>query len=336
VTDTPQGALEELAAHGRSGFPHLIAARDRTEHDLDALRRRLSGVACDPGSAVVMMGSWGRRERTSGSDDDYLVLVDGERPAQDAPAAEPRIERLDGLLGIGEAKPGTQGIFGQQVFVGPMVRQVGLEDDSNANLTQRMLLLLESVPVVGREAYRRALEQVVDGYLAGQAKDYRPPRFLLNDLIRYWRTICVDFAGKARAEEQKWGMRNAKLRLNRKLLFAGGLIPVLLCHLHRQEDQRSFLLDALQAPPTDRIAHAFLRHDAIDEGVRALGAYDRWIGLLGDDDTRAHLTGLTREAAAEDARFREVRRLAKEFEQGLLALLFETRLSPLAREFVVF
>jgi len=332
VTDTPQDALLELAAHSRRGFPHLTAARDRTERDLDDLRRRLSDLPRDPGSAVVMMGSWGRRERTSGSDDDFLVLVDGEQ----RPDAEPRLERLEGLLGLGEAKPGTQGIFGRQVFVGPMVRHIGLEDDSNANLTQRMLLLLESVPVVGRESYRRSLEQVVDGYLAGQAKDYRPPRFLLNDLIRYWRTICVDFAGKARAEEQKWGMRNAKLRLNRKLLFAGGLVPVLLCQLHRRDDQRAFLLDALQAPPTDRLAHAFLRYDAIDEGVRALGAYDRWIGLLDDAETRAHLRGLTREAAADDARFRDVRRLAKEFEQGLSALLFETSLSPLAREFVVF
>jgi hypothetical protein len=332
VTDTPQGALEELAAHSRRGFPHLLAARDRTERDLDDLRRRLSEIPRDDTSAVVMMGSWGRRERTPGSDDDFLVLVDGEQ----RPDAEPRLERLGTVLGLGEAKPGTQGIFGQQVFVGPMVRHIGLEDDSNANLTQRMLLLLESVPVVGREAYRRSLEQVVDGYLAGQAKDYRPPRFLLNDLIRYWRTICVDFAGKARAEEQKWGMRNAKLRLNRKLLIAGGLVPVLLCQLQRQGDQRAFLLDALQAPPTDRLAHAFIRYEAIDEGVRALGAYDRWIGLLGEPDVRAHLRGLTRDAAADDPRFREVRQLAKEFEQGLSALLFETSLSGLAREFVVF
>lgn len=336
VTDTPQGALDELASHARRGFPQLLAARDRTERDLDDLRRRLRDGPCDPGSSVVMMGSWGRRERTTGSDDDYLVLVDGEEPGAGAPPVEPQIARLEGLLGRGEAKPGTQGTFGRQVFVGPMVRHIGLEEDGNRNLTQRMLLLLESVPVVGREAYRRSLEQVVDGYLAGEAKDYRPPRFLLNDLIRYWRTICVDFAGKARADDQKWGMRNAKLRLNRKLLFAGGLIPVLHCHLHLQDEQRAFLLDALQAPPTDRLAHAFLRHDAIDEGVRALGAYDRWLGMLDDPEARAHLTGLTREAAADDAVFRDVRRLAQEFERGLIALLFETGLSPLAREFVLF
>jgi hypothetical protein len=332
VTDSPQGALERLAAHGHRGFPHLLEARERTSWDLEGMRATLRDVPRDPEASIVLMGSWGRRERTPGSDDDFLVLVGGE-PREDA---EPAIARLDGKLGSGEAKPGTQGIFGQQIFVGPLVDHIGLEEDGNANLTQRMLLVLESVPVVGREAYRRAFEQVVDGYVRDHAKDYRPPRFLLNDLVRYWRTICVDFAGKARAEEGKWGMRNAKLRLNRKLLFAGGLIPVLDCHRLRRGDQRDWLLDALQAPPTDRLAEAFLRYEAIDEGLRALGAYDRWIGLLGDGDVRAHLTSLTRAQAEDDRLFNDVRRIAKEFEQGLVALLFETPLSRVAREFVVF
>lgn len=332
MIETPQGGLERLAEHSRRGFPHLLAARERTGIDLEAIRKRLRDLPRDDDASVVLMGSWGRRERTRGSDDDFLVLVGGEP----RPDARPQIALLDGILGSGEAKPGTQGIFGQQVFVGPMVRHIGLEDDSNANLTQRMLLVLESLPVVGREAYRASLTQVIDGYLADHAKDHSPPRFLLNDLIRYWRTICVDFAGKARTDERKWGMRNAKLRLNRKLLFAGGLIPVLLCHEHRREEQPEFLVDQLQAPPTDRLADAFLRHDATDEGLRALGAYDRWIGMLDDPEIRAQLTALTQRDAAADPLFRDVQRLAREFEQGLLALLFETRLGPLVREFGVF
>ncbi len=332
MIDTAQGALAVLAEHGQRGFPHLLAAQERTASDLEQVRHRLRDVPRDPDASIVLMGSWGRRERTSGSDDDFLVLLGGDR----RPDARPAVAQLDGLLGADEAKPGTQGIFGQQVFVGPMVDNIGLDDDSNHNLTQRMLLLLESVPVVGSDAYRTAFEHVVDGYVAGHAKNYRPPRFLLNDLIRYWRTICVDFAGKARADERKWGLRHAKLRLNRKLLFAGGLIPVLLCHLHRSGEQRAFLVDQLQTPPADRLAQAFLRYDAADAGVRALGAYDRWIGMLDDPEIRGRLTAMTRADAADDPLFRDVRRLAKSFDQGLVALLFETPLSPMARRFVVF
>jgi len=332
VDDSPHGALERLAEHGRRGFPHLLAARDRTARDLAAMQARLRDVPLDPGASIVLMGSWGRRERTAGSDDDFLILVAGA----ERPDARPTVADVSDVLGVGEAKPGTQDVFGVQVFVDGLVDRIGLEHDSNANLTRRMLLLLESLPVLGADAHRDALSRVVDGYVLGQAKDHRPPRFLLNDLIRYWRTICVDFAGKERESERKWGLRNAKLRLNRKLLFAGGLIPVLLCHELRRDEQRAFLLDQLHAPPTDRLAAAFLRHDAVDTGLRALGAYDRWIGLLGDPDVRDHLEALTRADAGEDATFREIRRMAKEFEQGLVALLFETDLAPLAREFVVF
>jgi hypothetical protein len=332
VDDSPHGALERLATHGRRGFPHLLAARARTSRDLDEMQRRLRDVPLDAGASVVLMGSWGRRERTAGSDDDFLILLDGA----ERDGARPAVTDVGGVLGVGEAKPGTQDVFGVQVFVDELVGRIGLEHDSNANLTRRMLLLLESLPVVGATAYRDAFSRVVDGYVAGQAKDYRPPRFLLNDLIRYWRTICVDFAGKERESERKWGLRNAKLRLNRKLLFAGGLIPVLRCHQHRRDAQRTFLLDELAAPPTDRLAAAFLAYGAVDTGLRALGAYDRWIGLLGDPEIRQHLEALTRTAAADDPTFDEVRRLAREFERGLVALLFETDLGPLAREFVVF
>jgi UTP:GlnB (protein PII) uridylyltransferase len=43
-------------------------------------------VDVDPGATVVLMGSWGRREVTSESDDDFMVLFEG--PSRDA--AHPR------------------------------------------------------------------------------------------------------------------------------------------------------------------------------------------------------------------------------------------------------
>ena len=184
--------------------------------------------------------------------------------------------------------------------------------------------------------HRRCWERVLDGYLADADRPFRPPRFFLNDLIRYWRTICVDFVGKEREGGEKWGIRNAKLRTSRKVLFAAGLVPLLQTHRFNREERRAYLAAQLAAPATDRLAAAFLDCDARDAGVRALSAYDRWLGVLDDPRRRAELESLTKETAHTSPVFRDVRRHATELHRGLLVLLFDTPLLPHVREHGIF
>lgn len=189
----------------------------------------------------------------------------------------------------------------------------------------------------GNVVHEAVRGRLVGRYLDESIKDYRPPRFLLNDVIRYWRTICVDFAGKEHKGPEKWGIRNAKLRTSRKVLFAGGLLPVFECAKRTADEMPGFLNDQLRQPPTDRIAQSFLDHDAADPCGRSLGAYDDFVGLLGDPEFRSELSNVTRETAAESEAFADAVRLGKELERGLLALLFETDdLAKLARDYIVF
>ncbi|HET6509361.1 MAG TPA: nucleotidyltransferase domain-containing protein [Baekduia sp.] len=347
--DGAASALQRLAAHGGDGFPHLIAARERTDAGLAALRARFAaaraiggeaalpagawaGGALPADAAVVLFGSWGRGELTQGSDDDWLLLVDG--PPRDG--LDAAVAAVAGVLGGERAGPGPQGSFGTAAFGRDLVEHIGLEDDDNRNLTQRMLLMLESVPVVGDDVHRAVWQQILDRYLSESRTDRRPPRFFLNDVMRYWRTIAVDFAGKHRETDAKWGLRNAKLRTSRKMLFAGGLVPILRCHALKHADAAAFLARQLALPATDRVADAFLAAGQHDAGVRCLGAYDRWTGMLGDPAVRDELSALDRETASASPTFREVRRLAAELQNGLLALLFETPLAPAFREYAIF
>jgi predicted nucleotidyltransferase len=329
---SPAGALERLAAHSAEGFPNLLAARQRTALRLAEMRARVAPVALPADASIVLFGSWGRGELTAHSDDDWLLLVDG--PLRDE--HEPIVATLRELLGAENRKPGTQEIFGAAASAHVLARRIGLDEDTNRSLTRRMLLLLESVPVAGDDAYERGWVHVLDSYLEDATKDFRPPRFLLNDLVRYWRTICVDFVGKQREDEEKWGLRNAKLRTGRKVLFAAGLLPILLCDRHRQVAMRDFLVEQLRAPATDRLAAAFAAYDLSDSGGRALDAYDRWIGMIGDDATRAELAGVRRDSVDASEAFAQVRRAGRDLEAGLLALLFETPLVVLVREYGVF
>jgi len=326
------GALGRLAERTGEEFSNLLAARDLAAAKQAEFETRLNQLNHDGGASIVLFGSWARRELTDHSDDDWLILVEGERREEVAPS----VDEVGAILGLDERKPGEQEIFGTHAFCDDIAEKVGLDRDDNTNLTHRVLLMLESVPFTGHDAYRRCWERILDGYLKEVRRDERPPRFFLNDVVRYWRTICVDFVGKQREEGEKWGTRNAKLRASRKVLFAGGLLPILQCFRSNRNDMREFLVDQLTAPATDRLAYAFLNWEVPDPGARFFDAYDRWIGLLNDEEIRLALKAVTPENADESVAFREVQRIGRDLERGLLALLFDTDLEPISRQYGIF
>ena len=277
------------------------------------------------------MGSWGRAEVTAGSDDDFMVLIHGPEGTD----VEPTIDVVSAVL---DHDPSEEGPFAAPVFSEKLVQHIGLDPDDNKNLTRRMLFLLESIPVTGDDVYRSVRNEILDRYFDDSVKPYKPPRFLLNDVVRYWRTICVDFAGKEWEGPEKWGLRNAKLRTSRKVLFAGGLLPVLECFRFDSTPMRSFLEEQLDKTPTDRIAQVFLGHGASDEGARTLGAYDEFVGRMNEPDFREELQGVTRDNADSSDAFSEVGRIGKELQAGLLALLYETsgELPRVVRDYAIF
>jgi predicted nucleotidyltransferase len=326
------GGVAGLAAAAKVSFPHIEAARRLTEQGLRERAALLASLPLGPHASVVLTGSWGRREITRDSDADFFVINAGPAPAQEAAS----LREIEAALG-GRAA-GAEGVFNRYVSLSDLLEKIGLDEDLNANLTRRMLLILESVPVSGAATHRAARKSLLAGYLGAGAKDYRPPRFLLNDLIRYWRTIAVDFEGKMRARRgEGWGLRNAKLRLSRKALFAGGLLPVLECHRHTAETMLEYLDERMAVPPLDRIADAFLAHGALDPGVRALAAYDEFLAALDDPEQRQALSRLAREDRHGSALFARISELGQEFEAGLLALLFDDgELRRQVREYLIF
>lgn len=324
--------LRQLAEAAGRDFPHLFEARARTESGLERRNALLARLQHSEEAAVVLMGSWGRGEITAGSDDDFMILVDRAEGLD----FEPSIDDVSGVL---RTRPSEDGPFAEPVFSENLVNDIGLDADSNRNLTRRLLFLLESAPVSGDEdVYQAVQDKILGRYLDDSVKSYRPPRFLLNDVVRYWRTICVDFAAKEWRGPEKWGIRNAKLRTSRKILFASGLLPLLECFHFDKDSIREFIERALAMPPTDRIARAFLENDAADEGGRALGAYDEFLGRLHEREFRDALEAVTRENSRDSAEFAKADEIGKELQGGLLALLYEASpdLAKVVRDYAIF
>jgi predicted nucleotidyltransferase len=330
----PAAGLERLEEATRSSFPYLEAARDRTAARIAKVSAALSERNPVPEVATCVFGSWARAELTDESDDDWAVLVNRAFALYEHCVLN-EIVAAQAVLGADSRKPGAQGVFGGPIAVPDLVENIGLDADTNTNLTRRMLLLLESRELHG-SVRADAVAVILERYLNESVKSARPPRFLLNDIVRYWRTICVDFEGKSGTDDPKWAERNAKLRTSRKLLFAGGLVPVLLCALYPAEEMPGFLTRWFDATPLDRLCTAFLYVGANDPGMRAIGAYDRWIGMMSDEGVRATLLGVTYEMRDDSPLFTEIREVGREFEAGLDSLLFSTPLARLTRSYAIF
>lgn len=356
-------AVERLAHRLGADWPHLAAARQRARETRRDLARAVDGRVPED-TSVVVFGSLARDEFSGESDIDWTLLVDGPSNPEHLGAAH----ALGRAIHHHGREPGREGTFGSLAFGHELIHRIGGEDDTNSNTTRRILLLLESAPLGRRAAYDRVLTNVLWRYLdedrglwtgSGRAAGVRAkvPRFLLNDISRYWRTMLVDFAYKQRSRAGRgWALRNIKLRMSRKLIFLSGLLgcfsPVL--DLDGDEVAAIFggaaarsdegpmrltrhLLAVVERPPLEVVAHALLHHagdavlDATDGAPRRLfDAYDRFLALISDDAGRRELAGLDYEGLEASEAFSRGRRIAGDF-QSAVSEIFLHGDGPLAR-----
>ena len=245
--------LDQLQKRLGAAWPAIMKARDEAgqmEYDLCLLLASGNERLDQPDTSIVVFGSLARGEWTSGSDVDWTLLIDGSAN----PEHHTNAVRIEQRLRSKYNAPGQTGVFGNMAFSHQIIHQIGGQDDTNRNTTHRILLLLESLAIGDDRAHDRVLTATLQRYLEGDASFVNGlggntvPRFLLNDIVRFWRTVAVDFAAKQRDRSGTgWGLRNAKLRMSRKLIFAAGLLICFDCHLNRPPT-----LDGAQRPSAER------------------------------------------------------------------------------------
>ena len=387
MTPDPFPTIAKLAAECEAVWDAYGLAVTTTRQAETVLIQALQDEAgtdrlLDADSALVLCGSFARYEMVPGSDCDWTLLINGVVSNRHADVARQicrAIKRADrekkGILA-----PGSSGTFGNMSFSHELVHRIGGGADSNANLTRRILMLLESRPVSispvdsSREIWDSVVRCILARYFEedvhfSPSAARKVPRFLLNDLTRYWRTIGVDYAAKHLEQDgYNWAIRNAKLRFSRKLLYAAGLAFCFACHLKPPANRSSaqpdlfgdfgvieldksapFIASAVAfagTPPLEFLAafvDAFVSDAEKRKTIsrRLFGTYNAWLALLSDDAKRKRLESLGHEQAATDEVFQEVRRMSSEFSKGLQLLFFNRDSDPdpivqLSLEYVAF
>ena len=233
-------------------------------------------------------------------------------------------------------------------FSHEVIHHIGGQADSNRNTTQRVLMLLEACPVrqtgyAGELGpYERVTRNILFRYLhddtnfaAGGAMGSRIPRFLLNDIVRYWRTMCVDFAYKEWEQAGgKWAIRNIKLRMSRKLLFVSGLLTVFSCFRNdalRIDSAKAneylpmmekHLTRFVRSTPVNILVWTLDRLGLASQAADILTRYDDFLQRLDKADVRSHLGCLPARQIYRDQQFLELREISHQFQDALDEVFF--------------
>ena len=149
--------------------------------------------------------------------------------------------------------------------------------------------------------------------------------------------MAVDFAYKLRARSgEGWAIRNIKLRMSRKLLYVAGLLACFRCQLDLSQDGLDSLLreegispdlvdfvDAIFSErPLDIVAEFAIQHPDLDRTFSTLfSAYDAFLGILLNDESRKHLEGLPESSGDDDAVYQKARAMSHRLPRCLGGLI---------------
>ena len=294
----------------------IETAREYSNEKLALLRGTIAELV-KTDDMVLINGSYARREASPGSDlDFYIVTNDGE-------TGEPEWAHAvrDAIAKIVPIEPAADGAFAKVEARETLLKNIGGEHDDNHNITRRMLLLLEGEWLFNEAGLKQVRRAILERYIADGITDHQLALFLLNDIVRYYRTMAVDYEFKTVevAKAKPWGIRNIKLVFSRKLLYASGLFSVAMTTDRTREKKIELLEHLFNLPVIDRMKEICGSNKA--DGV--LQSYDLFLQRLEDTKVREKLKALDREGR-KDPLFRDLKNEGHHFTRELLKLFEDT------------
>lgn len=162
-------------------------AKRYSDEKLGLLREAVKPLV-PPDEMVFINGSFARREASASSDVDFYIVTRETNLSPDwATQVKSAIEEIVPIA------PAEDGAFYQVEQLETLISNIGGEQDDNPNITRRMLLLLEGEWLFNGSGLKEIRRKILERYIADGITDHQLALFLLNDIVRYYRTMAVDY-----------------------------------------------------------------------------------------------------------------------------------------------
>lgn len=230
--------------------------------DLASAEELVEGKAC-----VYATGSFGRMEAGPYSDLDLFIVVETDQKVKnDKPVTVNRLDGIDEIrlkyrliesVEAAKIEPfDGAGKYLEVHGINDFADRIGERDDDYLNtLTGRLLLLLESRPLLGRGVYERLLDKVIDAYFrdfGGNETDFIPA-FMVNDILRMWRTFAVNYELERKKGGTGYRIKNLKLKYSRMVTCYSAVMYLLACHIETNTVTPHDVRDMVSLTPTERL-----------------------------------------------------------------------------------
>ncbi|MDI9637623.1 hypothetical protein QQ054_02175 [Oscillatoria amoena NRMC-F 0135] len=251
---------------------------------------------------IAAAGSLGRMEANREvSDADLIILLSDNIELDSQEATEIYNSIWEILNPLKLERPKATGVFAKPINQKQLLSSIGKADEEYATYGKRLLLILETQPLYRDASYTQVINAIIERYADKYVKQDSKKEWtlLLNDLIRYFRSLAVNYQWDFNNDVEKWAIRNIKLRHSRLVMYSGLLMLIGEASKVRV-DKVNWLQEKLKMTPLERIAWVYERNEDWSFH-RVIGHYNTFILNMNDPKVREALNYNPSELSSENS-----------------------------------
>ncbi|MEJ6474866.1 nucleotidyltransferase domain-containing protein [Pseudoalteromonas piscicida] len=258
---------------------------------------------------IIVTGSYGRDEGSEESDMDWIIICNDSVEKGDSESILSTVSEV--IEREIQVPAGSTNTFENIINEEKLLKNFGGDKETNQDFTRRMLYVLESKYLFNENKYNFLKRQILNTYIKSDIPDQGVNRFMLNDLIRYYRTMCTDYEYKVNetSKSSEWGLRKIKLRFSRKLIYFAGILTIAQTSSFSREKKIEETLRLLEMTPAERLQNIL----STESAEKIIKIYNQFLKSISDPTVRGKLKSVTRENRNEEPMYRDLKNLSQQF-----------------------